>query len=185
MDRSRVEIGRVVGAHALRGEVRVRYFGDGPDTLLEIERVWLADTRDAATAKPYTVTGRGTGRAGEVRLALQGVGDRDAAIALRGQVVLVAADELEPLGDDDFYWHELIGCTVATQAGEEIGVVRELWDTGRHDVLVVEGGSGRQVLIPTARQIMTGVDRVARRIVIDPIPGLIDEPGEPGAGDPA
>ena len=82
---------------------------------------------------------------------------------------------------DDFYWHELIGCTVETEAGDEVGVVRELWDTGRHDVLVVEGGPGGQVLIPTVREIMTRVDRAARRIVVDAIPGLIEAVDEPGS----
>lgn len=171
----------MVGAHALRGELRVRWFGDGPGTLESVDRVWLGEGRDDASARVYVVERVGSGRPGEARLALEGIADRDAAEALRGSVVLVEADDLEPLGDDDFYWHELIGCTVETEAGDEVGVVRELWDTGRHDVLVVEGGPGGQVLIPTVREIMTRVDRAARRIVVDAIPGLIEAVDEPGS----
>ncbi len=180
-DPSWVEIGRVVGAHALRGEVRVRYFGDGPDLLLDSEYVWLGEHRDDRAAVRYGVIGGGTGRGGEVRLALEGVADRNAAEALRGRLVLLDRDDLEALGDDEFYWHELIGCSVATDTGLEIGVVRAIWDSGRHDMLVVDGSQGRQVLIPTAREIMTTVDRAARRILVHDVPGLISPVGEPSS----
>lgn len=182
-DPSWVEIGVVVGAHALRGEVRVRYFGDGPDHLLDSEHVWLGEHRNDRAAVRYGVIGGGTGRGGEVRLALEGVTDRNAAEALRGRFVLLDRDDLETLGDDEFYWHELIGCTVATDTGREIGVVRALWDSGRHDVLVVVGADGQQILIPTAREIMTHVDRPARRIVVQDVPGLISPAVESPGGD--
>lgn len=181
-DETRIEVGRIVGAHALRGEVRVRYFGDGPDTLLSVERVWLASDRDEAAPRAFEVLRTGTGRAGEVRLALEGVADRDAANALRGRLVLVDAADLAPLADDEIYWHELVGCTVVTTGGEEIGVVRELWDTGQHDVLVVDAGPGQPVLIPTAREIMTRVDVAARRIFIEPVPGLLGPDGDEPQG---
>jgi 16S rRNA processing protein RimM len=177
----RVELGRIVGAHALRGEVRVRYFGDGPDTLLDAERVWLGESRDDPLARAYAVLRAGTGRALEVRLALEGVQDRDAAEALRGRLVLVETADLAPLEADDYYWHELVGCAVETVEGVAVGVVRELWDAGRHDVLVVEAADGGQVLVPTAREIMTEVDREARRIRIAPVPGLLGPVDETGA----
>ena len=173
-ERSPVEIGCVTGAHGLRGEVRVRWFGDGPDTLLSLERVSLGSGAEDPEPQTFHVARAGSGRAGEVRLALEGIEDRDSAAALRGRILLVDAADLEPLGDDDFYWHELIGCQVETTEGEVIGTVRELWDSGRHDLLVVQGGPRGQVLIPTAREIMVSVDREAARIVIEAIPGLID-----------
>jgi len=169
-----IVLGRVAGAHALRGEVRVRFFGDGPGALLNAERVFLGtdDTRPQQ-AIAYDVLATGTGRAGEVRLRLRGIDDRNAAEALKGRFVFGELAMLPELGDDEFYWHELIGCSVATDTGDEVGVVREIWDSGRHDVLVVLGHDGRQILIPTAKEIMTGVDRAARRIVVHDIPGLI------------
>jgi len=178
-----VEIGRVVGAHALRGEIRVRYFGDGPANLLDSEHVWLGEHRDDPEARRFAVIGGGTGRGGEVRLALEGVSDRNAAEALRGRLVLMDRADLAELDDDEFYWHELVGCTVVTDAGAEVGTVREIWDSGRHDVLVVVGPEGGQILIPTAKEIMTGVDRAARRIVVHDIPGLIAP--VPGPSDEA
>ena len=90
-DSVRVELGRVVGAHALAGEVRVRFFGDGPENLLGCPFVFLGDHRDDPSAARYAVRGGGQGRGGEVRLSLAGVDDRAAGDALRGRLGLVAA----------------------------------------------------------------------------------------------
>jgi 16S rRNA processing protein RimM len=171
----RVLLGRVVGAHALRGELRVRFLGDGPGQLLNAERLELgADARRPEAARTFEVERTGTGRAGEVRVKLRGVDDRNAAEAMKGQAVFGRMAELPELGDDEFYWHELVGFDVVATSGEPIGRVRELWETGAHDVVVVDGEDGRQILLPTAREIMTDIDRGARRIRIEVLPGLLD-----------
>jgi 16S rRNA processing protein RimM len=170
-----IEFGRIVGAHALRGEVRIRFFGDGPESLLQAEFIWLAESAADPHPRLMEVLGGGTGRGGEVRLALQGVATRNEAEALRGRLVLGDASRLALLDPNDFYWHELIGCSVETEAGDAVGRVRELWETGSHDVLVIDGVGGQQVLVPTAREIMKRVDIEARRIVIDAIPGLLEQ----------
>jgi len=165
-----------VGAHALAGEIRVRWFGDGPENLLGSEFVYLGSNREDPEARRYAIVRGGSGRAGEIRLGLEGVANRNAAEALRGLLVLVDPLALEPLGEDEFYWHELVGCAVVTEEGEAIGEVRELWNTGGHDVLVVDGPEG-QVLVPTVRQIMKHVDLGQARIVIEAIPGLLGGDG--------
>ena len=171
---ARVELGYVVGAHALKGELRVRWLGDGPENLLSADSIWLAESRSDAGAPVYEVRAVGAGRSGEVRLKLDGVDDRTAAEELRGRMVLVDASQLAPLADGEFYWHELIGFRVETLEGVEVGEVTEIWDTGAHDLLVVRSESGAQSLIPTAREIMKDVEADARRIVIDALPGLIE-----------
>jgi len=177
---ARVVLGRIAGAHALRGEVRVQYFGDGPDNLLAQPFVWLGSSADDETAPRYEVRAAGRGRAGEVRLDLEGVADRDAAAALRGRLVLGDASRLPELESGEYYWHELVGCRVVARDGRPLGTVREIWETGAHDVLVVEAEDGRRQLFSTARELMPEVDVAGRRIVVELLPGMLDEPdGEP------
>ncbi len=83
-----VVLGRVVGAHGLRGQVRVRYFGDGPDNLLSMEDVWLAESPEGAAAETWAVRARGTGRGGEVRLTLV----PDVPVDLESTRLLLPAD---------------------------------------------------------------------------------------------
>ena len=180
---TRVELGQIAGAHGVRGQVRVRYFGDGPENLLACEEIWLGTSRDDADARRFEVGFSGTGRAGEVRLGLDGIDDREAAQAVRGLLVLIAEAQLEALPENEFYWHELIGCRAEIETGTPVGVVEEIWETGAHDVLVVRDDSGRQHLIPTARELLPVIDLEARRVVIAELPGLIDlsDPDETGS----
>jgi 16S rRNA processing protein RimM len=171
-----VVLGRVVGAHGIRGQIRVRWLGDGPENLLNAKRVELADARGDEDPAPLAVEIEGgtRGRAGEVRLALRGVDRREAAEALRGRMVLVAAAELPALADGEAYWFQLVGCRVELPSGEAVGRVREIWDTPVHDTLVVEGPDGRDRLIPAAPGIVRQLDVAAGRVVIEDLPGLTD-----------
>jgi 16S rRNA processing protein RimM len=102
------------------------------------------------------------------------VGDREAAQALRGLWVSADRRALQPLPAGEYYWCELVGCRVEDQAGRPIGTVREIWETGAHDVLVVEGEDGRRRLLPAAEAFLKEVDVAGRRIAIDVIEGLLD-----------
>lgn len=167
----------MLGAHGVRGQVRVRYFGDGPENMLSAPRLFLAEPGrgiESAAAEEFEVESGAAGRRGEVRLALRGVADRSAAEGLKGRLVAGEAEHLSPLPKGEFYWYELIGCRVESSQGRRIGAVTEIWETGAHDVLVVEGESGRRCLIPTARALMQEVDVEARRIVVEDLPGLFD-----------
>ncbi len=177
---TRVELGQVVGAHGIRGQVRVRYFGDGPDHLLNCSEVWLAPDLKDSQPRRFEVLFGGTGRAGEARLALAGIDDRDAAKALRGLLVVVDESQLDHLAEDEFYWHQLIGCAVECIDGRPIGIVAEIWETGAHDVLVVRDEKGNQNLIPTARELTPRIDLAERKIVVQEIPGLFELAEDPG-----
>ena len=169
-------LGRVVGAHGIRGQVRVRWLGEGPENLLAAQKVELADGRGYEDPAPeaFEVEGGGRGRAGEVRLALRGVRRREEAEALRGRLVLVDAAALPEARADEAYWFQLVGCQVELPSGEVVGRVREIWDTPAHDTLVVVGADGRDRLIPATPAILRRVDIAAQRIVIEDLPGLID-----------
>lgn len=169
-----VVLGRVVGAHGIRGRVRVVCLGDGPDNLLHASEVWLGRDLEEKPLRRYAVKAAGTARAGEVRLALEGVADRDAAQELRGQLVLGPAESLQELPEGEYYWHQLIGCEVFGTDGQTVGTVKQMIETGAHDVFVVESAEGRQHLIPSAGDLVREIDIEARRIVVELLPGLIE-----------
>jgi 16S rRNA processing protein RimM len=177
-------LGRIAGAHGLRGQLRVALLGDGAENLRDAPWVELSFAREHPESDPgrrrYEVSSAAPGRPGELRLALAGVADRDAAAALRGAYVLGDVAHLAPLSAGEHYWFELVGCRVETAEGRALGSVREIWETGAHDVLVVEEEGGRVHLIPAAEAFLRVVDPAARRIVIEPVPGLLAE--DPKAG---
>lgn len=172
----RVIVGQVAGAHGIGGEVRVRVLADDAALLLGAKRFALSRSGpDDPQAAEIENQGGTTGRAGEVRLTLRGVADRDAAEALRGTLLLADVADLPQLPNGGHYWHELIGCAVETAAGERVGTVSGLLDTGAaHDVLQVAGDDGKPRLIPMVGALLRSVDVASRRIVLEDVAGLAD-----------
>jgi 16S rRNA processing protein RimM len=170
----RIAIGVIAGPHGLDGEVRVRIAGDGPEALLTAEAVWVGTDSTDPQARRYRVHGCGPGRKGEVRLRFDGIEGREAVGRLVGLVISAPASHLPVLPEGEFYWYELIGCRVASESGLELGTVREIWETGAHDVLVVVDEDGIRRLLPTAKDLMTDVNLETRRIVVADLPGLLE-----------
>jgi 16S rRNA processing protein RimM len=153
----------------------VRCFGAEPDVLQEIPRLILADEPgEGGEGREvcYPVESVAQGRRGELRVALEGVEDREAAEALRGRQVLVEAKELEALPEGEYYGYQIMGCRVESQDGAPVGTVRQIWETGGPDLLVVEGEDGREHLVPVA--LLCEVDVEGRRAVVELLPGLLD-----------
>jgi len=171
---ARIVLGEVVGAHGLKGELRVRVAGDSPQALLGADAVWLGRRLEDPEARRKEVLEGGFARAGEVRLRLAGVERRDAVQPLLGLLVMAPPEILDPLPDGEFYWYQLIGCRVESEAALRLGTVREIWETGAHDVLLVEDEEGVRRLLPTASALMKEVDLEARRIVVVDLPGLLE-----------
>ena len=169
----RLAIGYVAGASGDDGAVRVNWLGDGPEGLLAARTVWLAQGAADDFPRRHPVT-EAVFERGAVHMHLAGLRERADAQAYKSRLVLVDEQELAPLGDDEYYWHELIGFEVVSASGDPIGQVVELLETGAHDVLVVAAPAGGQHLIPTAREFLTEIDPEARRLVVALIPGLLD-----------
>lgn len=174
-----VELGTVIGARGTRGELRVAVLGDGPDNLLRVRSLVLIGAGVGETAgspREREVESAAAGRAGEVRMRLRGVDDRETAQALAGTRLAARPEQLAPLAEGEHYWFQLVGCAVEAHDGRALGRVRALWETGAHDVLVVEDETGREVLLPAAAALLREVDVERGRIVIEVPEGLLDAP---------
>ncbi|HSJ07127.1 MAG TPA: ribosome maturation factor RimM [Longimicrobiales bacterium] len=169
-------VGHISKAHGNRGELFVWPLTDSPAVIFAPGReLLLGDEAGARAADGATVeveSARAFKRGVLVKFA--GVEDRDAAGLLARHYLLLHRAEVPPLDDDEVFYHELLGMTVEDVAGGRVGRVREVFETEPHHLLEVEGEDGRMRLIPFAARIVREVDRVSRRVVIDPPAGLLD-----------
>jgi 16S rRNA processing protein RimM len=158
----------------------VHFFGDGPETLEQVDEVWLARSPDDADATRYALQRARPGRPGEVRVALEGLSRREQADELRGRLVLAEVSSLPALPEGEHYWFEWVGCRVEGSDGQEVGRIVEIWESGAHDVLVVASADGRRLLLPAARDLIREVDLEQQRIVMELVPGILsaEVPGE-------
>jgi 16S rRNA processing protein RimM len=169
-DAGAVPVGEIVGAHALRGLLRARRYQTATMSLAPGGRVLLE--RDG-TWHEAIVTHAGAHGRGMLLLGLDGVGDRTTAEGLRGVRLLVRRADLPELAEDEYYHHEVVGFTVETLDGTVVGTIAGTLATGLHDVWEVRDGT-REHLIPVVADVVRAIDRDARRVRIDPLPGLLD-----------
>jgi len=158
-----IVLGRIAGLYGVRGWVRVFSETEPRENILRYSP-WLLDGAAHVVAE-----GRTHGKGLVVRL--QGCDDRDQAAELIGRDIRVRRDQLPPARPDEFYWADLEGLQVQTVAGDQLGRVSHLFDTGANDVLVVKGD--RERLLPFVwDDIVKDVDFASGTITVDWDPGF-------------
>ena len=106
-------------------------------------------------------------------IKLKGIDSLDQSENVAGQEILIPEEDLHPLDRGRYYLFQLSGCSVVTEGGERIGLVKDILFIKENDLLVVEK-EDRNILIPFTEAICTGVDLGKREIIIDPPAGLLD-----------
>jgi 16S rRNA processing protein RimM len=165
-----LRVGRITGAHGLKGALRFRPDNPDSNTVEQIARVYL---ESAGHSREFHVTSVAHLNATTQRITLEGVSDPNVAESLKGAIVSVAAEDMPAAKPGEFYYYEAIGCEVFLTGGSRLGVIEEIFSNGAHDVWVVRDGE-REFLIPVIEDVVKAMDFAARRVTIEPIPGLLD-----------
>jgi 16S rRNA processing protein RimM len=141
---SRLEVGVIVRAHGIRGELRVRPHWSDSRSLDGAKALWLA-----LPGKPdgvYTV--ESCRRADkDVLVRLKGIADRDQAEALRGARISLERSELEPLADGEYFLSDLVGARVIGPDGI-VGEVKAVRAHPSVDTLIISTPDGRELEQP-------------------------------------
>jgi 16S rRNA processing protein RimM len=157
-----VAVGRVVGVHGLRGQLKVLPVTGDSERFEELRQVFL-ELRDGLVAR-YEVEKVRT-QVDQVFLKLAGVDDRTAAEAFRGAWVSVAREEVPELEEDSFYIFELEGMEVFTPDGVSIGVVVRVEEFPANAVLVIESKT-EEIWVPALKEIIREVDTEKKRMTV-------------------
>ena len=156
-------LGVVIGAIGVRGEVRVKTFTENIDGLKAYGPL-IADPGGTR----YKVRGVRPVKGG-AGVRLEGIGDRDAALGLKGAQLRVPRAALSAVDDDETFYHvDLIGLEVRDDAGARVGTVKDVHDFGAGDLLEVLFEDGRDELISFLSDTVPFVDVEAGYLVIVP-----------------
>jgi 16S rRNA processing protein RimM len=169
-------VGHLSRAHGIRGELYVQPLTDHPEGTFAPGAVLRQGDAQARAPDPslpplHVVASRPF-RDGYL-VTFDGVGSRSQAETLRGRYLVRAVEEVEPPGEDEVFYHELLGSEVRTVDGVELGRVVEVYELFPADLLEVRG-EGRTYMIPFRKEIVVEVDREGRRLVVDPPDGLLE-----------
>lgn len=158
-------IARVVAPHGIRGEVRCQILTDFPERFARTRRVFAGEEHHSTAVERARV------HRGRALLKFVGVDSREAAQGLVGSTLYIPKSEAVTLPPDTYFWHDIIGLTVRSTDGADLGRVTQILETGSNDVYVVQGA--REVLIPATRDVVRSIDVAGGLITIELIEGLI------------
>lgn len=159
-----VLVGRVVKPQGRRGEVAVVPISDRPDRFTTLRRVFLPAA--AGGAREVRVESAWPHK-GRFVLKLEGVDSIDAAEPLRGLELRIPEEELAALPEGSYYHHQLTGLRVLDAAGETLGVVEDVMETGTTARVLVVRGPGGETLLPFAAEWVRSVDLEGGRILVE------------------
>lgn len=163
-----IVLGRLAEAYGVRGWLRLQPFGDDPLSWKKLP-LWQVG-KEGGAWQAYELQDLKAHGDGFV-VAFAGVTDRTAAEALKGFLVGAPREALPAASADEFYWADLIGLTVVNRAGETLGKVAGLIETGANDVLrVLDAAGGEESverLLPFVAAVVGKVDVAGGVIHVD------------------
>ncbi len=168
-------VGHLNKSHGTKGELFVWPLTDHPASHFALGEVHLpgddSGERPSTALPPLAIEAIRPYRRGFL-VKFAGIDDRAAADELRGRYLLRPFATIDDAADDEIFYHELLGATVATTDGDELGTVNEVFSVRPSDLLQVHGPAG-ELLIPFRREFVVEVSRKRRRLVVDLPPGFL------------
>lgn len=173
MTDKRICIGEITTAHGIRGQVRVRCFGDNPDSLHKYGPLYTSETGTETVTITLQSPNKGAWVA-RVKTKNGVVDDRNVAETMRGTMLWIDRSALPNIeSDDEFYHTDLIGMDVADENGNAIGTVADVQNFGASDLLEIKPTEGGPTFyVPFADDFIHDVDMDARRIIVEMVEGL-------------
>ncbi|MCC6765314.1 MAG: 16S rRNA processing protein RimM [Deltaproteobacteria bacterium] len=173
-----IPLGEIVGTHGVRGLLRFHPYepsASPPPTghpLYVASPAIAASDLDATRARAIVLEdARRHGNVVLMRVA--GIDSIEGAATLVGLVLAIPEAALPSTAPGEVYVYQLAGLDVFTSAGERLGTIERSFSNGANEVLVVHDGA-RELLIPMIADVVRTIDLPGHRMVIEPIPGLLD-----------
>ena len=162
---SKIEVGKIVNTHGLRGTLKVQPWADFPEIFEELPRVFCNDTEYKIISVSY--------QKNLVLLNLSGVNTINDAEKLKNSVLKAERSDMEELPDDTYYVTDLIGCTIF-ENDIEIGKVSDVIATGGVDLYEIKRKDNKPLYLPASKENILKVDIQSKTIHVKIPEGLLE-----------
>lgn len=168
----RLKVGKIVNTHALKGELKVISSSDFPEDRF-VPGAQLLITRGNQVVKEVEVESAREHK-GAFLLKFVDIDSIEKAEKYKNLQLKVDEEYLSELEDGEYYYYEIIGCTVYDEKNSLVGEVKEILQTGANDVWVLAGTNGKEQLIPYIDDIVKKIDIDNKEIYIEVMEGLLN-----------
>jgi 16S rRNA processing protein RimM len=158
----RILLGRISGAHGIRGEVVIHTYTAAPEDIGT-----YGPLLDKSGAQSFRIRSARVTTKGGVVARLEGISDRNAAEVLKGVELYVDRDKLPQAAEGEFYHADLVGLAAVDPQGKRIGEIVAVQNYGAGDLLEIRlTGAGKTELVPFTEATVPEVDIAAGRVVV-------------------
>jgi len=165
-----VPVGKIIGTHGIKGLLKVYSYSGNIDSLQSAETVFLKGKNGALSEHGIKSI---ASHAGGFILGLDGFSDINQVLSMTGSELCLKESQLPVPDEGEYYWRDLIGLTVHTDQGVELGTLEDIFETGSSDIYVVRGIS-KEYLIPAIADVIASIDVPGKKMIITPLDGLLD-----------
>ena len=163
-------LGRIVSKFSFKGEVLIKLDTDEPESYLEMESVFVEYDNNLV---PFFIERSSLQKSNLLRVKFEEVDTEEDADDLMKCDIYLPLNLLPELGEDQFYFHEVIGFTVEDELYGKVGTLTGVNDTTTQALFEIEK-DGKQILIPMNDQFLVKVDKKNKTILVKTPEGLID-----------
>lgn len=166
-------VGKVVNTHGVRGEVRVISTTDFADERFAIGSTLYLEHKDFQEKRKLIVASHRQHKNFDL-LTFENYSNINDVEPFKGGVLQISEEQQTPLDEGEYYYHEIVGCSVVTEEGEVLGKIKEVLSPGANDVWVIQlKNGGKDLLIPYIEQVVKEVSVSEKRVTIRLMEGLV------------
>lgn len=166
-----LKIGKIVNTHGIKGEVKVKRITDFEERFAVGNTIYVEKGQDEYDA---LIISHHRLHKNMDLLQFESYDNINDIEHMKGSVLYIKKEQLTELNEGEYYYYEIIGCMVETLDGELIGEIDHILAPGANDVWVVKTAQGKEILIPYIDHVVKNVDISAKKVIIDPMEGLLD-----------
>ena len=168
----RLKVGKIVNTHSLKGEVKVISSTDFEEERFK-KGSKLLITRGNQLIREVVVQSYRNHK-NFLLVKFEGIDSVEEAEKLKNLQIKIDSDEVGELEENEFYFHEIIGCQVFDENRKLLGEIIEILTPGANDVWVIKGENGKEILIPYIEDVVKKIDITNKKVNIEVMEGLID-----------
>ncbi|WP_164669025.1 ribosome maturation factor RimM [Virgibacillus doumboii] len=164
-------VGKIVNTHGIKGEVKVHRITDFDERFEVGSTLFLVKENEQPV--DLKIDGHRVHKGFDL-VHFNGYNNINDVEHFKGSFLKITEDQLTKLEDNEFYYHEIIGCDVYLINGGKLGAIKEILSPGANDVWVIKPEKGKDILIPFIDDVVKQVDVSSGKVVIEPMEGLLE-----------
>lgn len=164
-----IKVGRIINTHGIRGELKIFPLTDDINRFDDLKIAYLGNNKEKVEIEEVKY------HKGLVIIKFKEFDNINQVLKYKDDFLFIDINDKVQLPENHYFIFDIVDCTVYDTKGQKIGIVTDVLQYSSNDVYVVrDHEKNKEYLIPAVKQFVVDIDVEHKKIVIDPIEGMIE-----------